>query len=168
MKSKQSLMAALVGIAAMIAMPLAATAGEHYVNNYENAQWQERGAVIPAGHHYGWRNPAQYNSGQVCDRDGDDCQPAVRCDADGDDCQSSTGYEGQYYGRQAPAYNQGYNSGYGRAYGAPSYDNYDYNQPAYRNNGYSQGYGSPYNSPYNNGSYGGMSSLAPLLQQFVR
>jgi hypothetical protein len=155
MKSKQSLMAVLVGIAAMIAMPLVATAGDHYAN-YENT-WQAPGAVIPVGHHYGWRNSAHYNSGLVCDEDGDDChpslqcdadgddcRPAVQCDADGDDCEPSGGYEGQYY---TPSYR-------GRAY-----HNYDYNQ----------GYGGAYNAPYdNNGAYGGLSTLAPLLQQFVR
>jgi hypothetical protein len=170
MNAKQSLMAALVGIATMIAMPLAAAAGDHYAN-YENTQWQASGAVIPAGHHYGWRNRANYNPGMVCDEDGDDChpalqcdeddddcRPAVQCDADGDDCEPSAGYSGQYY---APPYNYrkynnyGYNPGYGRPYD----NSYDYNS----------GYGSPYNAPYdNNGAYGGLSALAPLLQQFVR
>ncbi len=174
MKTKQSLMAALVGIAGMIAMPLAATAGDHYANKYENTQWQERGAVIPAGHYYGWRNRAN-NSGLICDEDGDDChpalqcdedgddcRPAVQCDADGDDCEPSTGYEGQSYtpSHRGRAYNNyGYNPGYGRGYGAPAYQNYDYNS----------GYGGAYNAPYdNNGAYGGLSTLAPMLQQFVR
>jgi hypothetical protein len=171
MKSKQSLMAALVGIAAMIAMPLAATAGEHYGNNYENTQWQERGAVIPAAHHYGWRNRANYNSNLICDEDVDD-NYAAWPDENDDYYESSAGYGDQYY---APSYrtrsynNYSYNSGYGRSYEAPAHNNHGYNQPAYRNNGYNQGYGSPYNAPYNNnGTYGGMSSLAPLLQQFLR
>jgi hypothetical protein len=41
MQSKQSLMAALLGIAMVIAMAIAAA-----------------GQVIPVGHHYGWRNHA--------------------------------------------------------------------------------------------------------------
>lgn len=169
MKLKQSLMAALVGVATMLAMPLAATAGDHYAD-YENTQWPASGAVIPVGHHYGWRNSAPYNSGLVCDEDGDDChpaiqcdadgddcRPAVRCDADGDDCEPSSGYAGQYY---APSYNYrpynnyGQNSGYGRPYNKDVYN---------------PGYGGAYNAPYdNNGAYGGLSTLAPLLQQFVR
>ena len=181
MNAKQSLMAALVGIASMVAMPLAASAGG-YANNYENTQWQAPGAVIPVGHHNGWRNRANYNSGLVCDADGDDCHPALQCDADGDDCRPAVqcdadgddcepsagyGYQGQY---NAPSYrgrsynnyrynNYDYNSGYGRGYRAPAYNNYDYNS----------GYGGPYNAPYgNNQAYGGLSTLAPLLQQFVR
>jgi len=174
MNAKQSLMAALVGIAAMIAMPIAASAGG-YGDNYENTRWQASGAVIPVGHHYGWRNHANYNSGLICDEDGDDCHPAVQCDEDGDDCRPAVqcdadgddchpytgyGYQGQYY---APSYRgrtynnhryNNYDSGYGR-----QYNNYDYNS----------GYGGTYNAPYdNNGAYGGLSTLAPLLQQFVR
>ena len=179
MNAKQSLMAAIVGIAAIIAMPLAASAGGYHGDNYANTQWQARGAVMPVGHHYGWRNSANNNSGLVCDADGDDCHPAVQCDADGDDCQPSSGYEGQYYGQRAPAYNnyrynppsynnRGYDQGYGSGYGAPAYNDHDYNQ------GYG---GGAYNAPYdNNGAYagtyggasGGLSTLAPLLQQFVR
>lgn len=170
MKARQGLMAALVGIATIIAMPMAATAGE-----YESSQWQASGAVVPAGHHYGWRNRAQYNPGLVCDEDGDDChpavqcdedgddcRPAVQCDADGDDCRPYSGYQGQYY---APSYrgrgyrNYDYNPGYGSGYGAPAYNDY----------GYNQGYGGPYNTLYgNNAAFGGLSTLAPLLQQFVR
>ena len=167
MNAKQSVMAALLGIAAMIAMPLAASAGDRDAD-YVNTNWQSPGAVIPVGHHYGWRNQANYNSGLVCDEDGDDChpaaqcdedgddcRPALQCDADGDDCRPYTGY--QYY---APSYdyrrynNRGYNPGYGR-----QYDSYDYNPE----------YGGAYNAPYdNNGAYGGLSALAPFLQQFVR
>lgn len=163
MNAKQSLMAALVGIAAIIAIPVAASAGDRYA--YENTQWQAPGAVIPVGHHYGWRNYTGYNSGLVCDEDGDDCHPALQCDEDGDDCRPTMpwdedgddcepygGYESQYYGHRVPAYND-----------------YRYNPPAYNNYGYNQGYGGAYNDPYDNsGIYGGLSTLAPLLQQFVR
>src|ERR1700687_5764644 len=148
MNAKQSLMAAIVGIAAIIAMPLAASAGGYHGDNYANTQWQARGAVMPVGHHYGWRNSANNNSGLVCDADGDDCHPAVQCDADGDDCQPSSGYEGEHYGKQARAYN-----------------NYRYNPPSYNNRGYDQGYGSGYGAPayndhdYNQG-YGGGAATA--------
>jgi hypothetical protein len=166
MNAKRSLMAAIVGIATMIAMPLAANAGGHYADSYENTQWQAPAAVMQVGHHNGWRDSGQYNSGVVCDQDGDDCRPAVNRDADRDDCAPSSGYgyQGQY---NAPSYrgraydnnNYDYNSGYGRGYSAPAYNNY----------GYGQQYSGAYNAPYgNNGAYGGLSTLAPLLQQFVR
>ena len=168
MKAKQSLMAALVGIATMITMPIAASAGDW--NAYENTRWQAQGAVIPVGHHHGWRNSARYNNGLVCDEDGDDChaaiqcdedgddcRPEMRCDADGDDCEPYTGYESQYYAPQRPAYD------YNR------YNYNSYNPPAYDNYGYNQRYGGAYNAPYdNNGTYGGLSTLVPLLQQFAR
>ena len=169
MNAKRSLMAAIFGIATMIAMPLAAVAGDHYTEMYENTQRQAYGAIIPVGHH-GWRNSTGYNPNLICDEDGDDCHPAMDYDADRDDCAppAGYGYEGQY---NAPSYrgraydnqNYDYNPGYGRAYGAPAYNNY----------GYNQGYTGAYNSPYDNngtyaGTYGGLSTLAPLLQQFVR
>ena len=150
-------MAALVGIAAMIAIPVTAYAGDRYA--YENTQWQAPGAVIPVGHHYGWRNYTGYNSGLICDEDGDDCHPALQCDEDGDDCHyawpdADDDYceGGRYYGQRVPAYNR-----------------YRYDPPAYNDYGYNQRYGGAYNDPYdNNGIYGGLSTLAPLLQQFVR
>jgi hypothetical protein len=87
MKAKQTLIAVMVGIATMIAMPIAAAA---------------------------WGNQARYNSGLICDEDGDDCHAALQCDEDGDDCYPATwpgedddyfapsaGYEDQYY---APSY----------------------------------------------------------------
>src|SRR5437899_592987 len=94
MNAKQSLMAALVGIGTMIAMPLVATAGDRYAGNYENSRWQAPGAVMPVGHHHGWRNSAQYNPGLICDEDGDDCHPAIQCDEDGDDCHYATWPDG--------------------------------------------------------------------------
>ena len=77
MNAKRSLMAAIFGIATMIAMPLAANAGGHYADRYENNQWQAPAGVVQVGHHNGWRDSGQYNSGVVCDQDGDDCRPAV-------------------------------------------------------------------------------------------
>ncbi len=167
MKVKQSLMAALVGIAAMIAMPIAASAGGYYPGNYENTRWQASGAEVPVGHYYGWRNHANYNSNLICDVDGDDYYTAWP-DENDQDYEPYAGYQDQY---RAPSYRDraynsyDYNSGYNRAYGAPAYNNY----------GYNQGYGGAYNNaPYgNNGAYGngangGLSTLMPLLQQFIR
>ncbi len=228
MKSKQSLMAALVGIATMIAMPIAAAAGYQYADKYENTQWQAPGAVIPVGHHYGWRNSASHNPDLICDEDGDDCHPAVQCDEDGDDCHSavwpdedddecepSSRYEGQYYAQSYRghaarllsaraqvtariararargdwrAVNDGYRTlrlidGELAGLGAPrNYRAYSADTeftsptangllpglagvPAYNNYGYNPG--GAYNAPYNNGTYGQMSTLVPLLQQFV-
>ena len=123
MKAKQSLMAALVGIATMIAIPIAASAF--------------------VGHHYGWRNHWNDNSNLICDDDGDDSYSAAWPDEDEDDGQPYAGYEDQYY--------------------APSYDD-----RAHNNYGYDAGYNGAYNTPYdNNGTYGGVSPLATLLQQFV-
>ena len=124
MNSKQTLTAALLGIATMIAIPITASAF--------------------VGHHYGWRNHSNYNSNLICDEDGDDCYSAAWSDEDEDDCEPYAEYEDQYY---APSYND------------HAYNNYDYNH----------GYDSAYKSPYDNdGTHGGLSALAPLLQQFVR
>src|SRR5260370_23994119 len=57
MNSKQTLIAALLGIATMIAIPITASAF--------------------VGHHYGWRNHSSYNSNLICDDDGDDCYSAA-------------------------------------------------------------------------------------------
>ena len=123
MNSKQTLIAALLGIATMIAIPITASAF--------------------VGHHCGWRNHSNYNSNLICDDDGDDCYLAAWPDEDEDDCEPYAEYEDQYY---APSYND-------RAY----------------NNDYNPGYDGAYNAPYDNdGTYGGLSALAPLLQQFVR
>jgi hypothetical protein len=184
MKVKQSLMAGLVGIAAMIAMPLAASAGGYYPGNYQNTRWQASGALVPVGHYYGWRNHANYNSNLICDEDGDNRYSAARPDENDQDYEPYAGYQDQY---RAPSYrdraynNYSYNSGYGRPYNNNGYNSYDYNSgynraygaPAYNNYGYNQGYGGAYNAPYdNNGAYGngangGLSTLIPLLQQFV-
>ena len=191
MNAKRSLMAALVGIATMIAMPLVATAGDHYTNRYENTQWQARGAVMPAVDHHGWRNSAGHNSQLICDEDVDDWRSAVQCDEDGDDCYSTAspdeydnysepyaGYRGQYRSQSrnyrarnyrgysaSPAYNSPAQNGLlGGFAGVPAYNNY----------GYDRGNGGAYNAPYgnngtyNNGANGGLSTLMPLLQQFVR
>lgn len=120
MNSKQSLMAALLGIATMIAIPITASAF--------------------VGHHYGWRNYSNYNSNFICDEEGDNCSSAAWPDEDEDDCEPYAEYEDHYY---APSYND------------RAYNNYDYNP----------GYAAPYD---NNGAYGGLSALAPFLQQFVR
>jgi hypothetical protein len=92
MKVKQSLIAALGGIAMMIAMPIAVAAG----------------AVILVGHLDGWGRQERHNAGLVWDEDGDGCQAAVQSDEGGDcrssmwsdygedDCEPSAGYEGQY------------------------------------------------------------------------
>ena len=129
MKAKRSLMAAIVGIATMIAMPLVALAGDRYTEMYENIPQQAYGAIIPVGHH-GWRNSTSYNPNLICDEDGDDCHPAMDYDADRDDCAppAGYGYEGQYTpsyrGRAYDNQNYDYNPGYGRGYGAPAYNNY--------------------------------------------
>src|SRR4029077_15175135 len=128
MKAKQSLIAALFGIATMIAIPIAASAF--------------------AGHQHGWRNSASCDHDLICDEDGDDCYSAPWPDEYEDDFEPYAGYEDRYY--------------------APSY-----NDRAYNNDEYNQGYGGAYNSPYDNngayaGTYGGLSTLAPLLQQFIR
>ena len=123
MKAKQSLIAALVGIATMIAIPIAASAF--------------------VGHHYGWRNSASCNHDLICDEDGDNCYSAAWPDEYEDDFEPYAGYEDQYY--------------------APSN-----NDRAYNYQDYNSGYGA-YDAPYdNNGASGGLSTLAPLLQQFVR
>jgi hypothetical protein len=80
MQSKQSLMAALLGIAMVIAMAIAAA-----------------GQVIPVGHHYGWRNHANDYPGLICDEDGDDCHSLLESDEEDDDCDAVGGYEDQYY-----------------------------------------------------------------------
>src|SRR6266481_1392111 len=105
MNSKQNLIAALLGIATMIAMPITASAF--------------------VGHHYGWRNDASCNHDLICDEDGDDCYSAAWPDEYEDDFEPYAGYENQYY---APSYNDraynnyDYNPGYGGEYNAP-YDN---------------------------------------------
>lgn len=237
MKSKQILTVALVGIAMIIAMPIVAAAGDQEAGGYQDTQWQAPGGLIPVGHHYGWRNHANYDPGLVCDEDGDDCHdavqcdedgddchPAVQCDEDGDDCEPAIGYEGHYYGpsyyggpaiggrtgrllaaqarvsaRIARARARGdwhsVNDGYrelraidGELYGlGASRDNRAYSAgsaftsptangllgrfagvPAYNSYSYNSGYNGAYNAPYsNNGTYGTMSTLVPLLQQFV-
>ena len=145
MKVKQSLMAAIVGLATMIAMPIAADAGD------QHTQWQAPGAVVLVGHHYGWRNHSNDYSGLACDEDGDDCQPAAQCDEDGDDCHSTV-WPGENDDEFEPP---------------PQYQDRHYAPPAY--NSYDYGYNGAYDRPYNNnGAYGSMSSLAPLLQQFFR
>src|SRR5260370_26514210 len=145
MKLKQSLMAALVGIAMMISMPMVAAARDRDADEYQNAQWQEPGAIVQVGHHYGWRNHANYSPGLICDEDGDDCHSSISSD-DGDDCEDQ--YSGpSYYG--GPAFN-----GRGRTYN--SYDS---------NSGYDDAYDTPYSD---NAPHGTMSTLAPLLQQFFR
>ncbi len=148
MKAKQSLMAALVGIATIIAMPIAAAAGD------QHTEWQGPGAVMRVGHHYGWRNHANDYSGLLCDEDGDDCHAAVQCDEDGDDCHSST-WPGEDYDEFEPS--TGYEDRYYAPSGVPAYNSYD--------SGYDRAYNGPYN---NNGAYGSMSNLGPLLQQFFR
>ena len=145
MKLKQSLMAALVGIAMMISMPMVAAAHDRDADEYQGTQWQEPGAIVQIGHHYGWRNHANYSPGLVCDEDGDDCHSSMWSDDD-DDCEDQY-YDPSYYG--GPAFN-------GRV---PTYNSY----------GYNSGYNDPYDTPYyDNGPYGTMSTLAPLLQQFFR
>ncbi len=146
MKLKQSLMAALVAIAMMISMPIVAAAGDRDLDEYQNAQRQEPGAIVHVGHHYGWRNHANYSPDLICDEDGDDCHSSIWSDDDDEDC------EGQYYGPSyygGPAFN-----GRGR-----TYNSYDYNS------GYDDAYDTPY---YDNGPHGTTSTLAPLLQQFFR
>jgi hypothetical protein len=150
MTSKRSLIAALIGFALMTAMPVVADAGGR----------QEPGAVVPIGHHYGWRNHTYYSPGLVCDDDGDDCHPAMQCDEDGDDCHSSwsdedddyepySGYEREYY---PPSYYGG-STFIGRD-AVPTYNSYHYNP------GYDGAYNAPY---YNNGTHGTTSPLLPLL-----
>ena len=110
MKSKQGLMAALVGIA-MIAMPITATAGDHgrRGRSYEGTRFM--GPPVAGGrdhcelrhdngNHFGWYkhherdNYRNYNAGYACDDDGDDCRPVGQ------------GYRPTGYGYQtmAPAY----------------------------------------------------------------
>ena len=146
MKLKQSLMAALVGIAMMISMPIVAAAGDRDLDEYQNAQRQEPGAIVHVGHHYGWRNHANYSPDLICDEDGDDCHSSIWSDDDDEDC------EDQYYG---PSY-----------YSGPASDR---RVPTYNSYGYNSGPNDAYDTPYyDNGPHGTMSTLAPLLQQFFR
>src|SRR5260370_1135077 len=97
MKLKQSLMTALIGIAMMIAMPVAAAAGNQHSDEYQDLHWQAPGPVIPVGHHYGWRNHSHYDSALICDEDGDDCHSSMWSDDEEDDCEPFAGYEDQDY-----------------------------------------------------------------------
>jgi hypothetical protein len=148
MKAKEGLMAALVGIAMLAVIPIVAAAGDQNVDEYQDTEWQAPGAVIPVGHHYGWRNRGRYNPGLICDEDGDDCHDAVQCDQDGDDCQAAVQCDGD--GDDCEPFT---------GYQGRHYDSYGYNS------GYNGGYDTPY---YNDGRYGSMSNLAPLLRQFVQ
>src|SRR5216683_3036506 len=71
MKSKESSIAALVVIAAVIAMAIAAAAGDRDGCEYQDTEWQELGAVRPVGHRYESRNRAHYDPTLPCDEDGD-------------------------------------------------------------------------------------------------
>jgi hypothetical protein len=160
MNAKQSLMAALVGFAAMIAMPIAASAGGYHPDRYQNTRWQAPSAVVAVGHYYGWQNSTSHNYNLICDEDGYDNYGAWP--DENYDYGSSAGYDDHYY---APSYrdraynNYSYNSRNARPYNNYGYNSYDYNS----------GYRGAYNAPYgNNGANGGLSALMPLLQQFVR
>lgn len=87
MTSKQSLIAALLGIVAMIAMAIAAGAGDRCEHEYTDTQWQEPSALIPVGHPDARRDRANFG------RDGDDdsCDSSIW--SDDDDCKPFDGYE---------------------------------------------------------------------------
>ena len=89
MTSKQSLIAALLGIVALIAMAIVAVAGDRYAHEYADAQWQEPSALIPIGHHNARRDRANFGR----DEDDDSCDSSMWFDED--DCKPFAGYDSQ-------------------------------------------------------------------------
>jgi hypothetical protein len=140
MKSKQTLITAVVGIATVIALAITAAAGDQDANEYESTRWQAPRAAIPVGHHYGWGNQAIHALGLIWDGGGDDLYPALQCDEEDDNCLSIWSDDDDYDCE-------------------PAYDSYDYNS------GYNDAHAALY---INNGIYRPMSALMLLLQQFVQ
>ena len=89
MTSKQSLIAALLGIGALIAMTIVAVAGDRHPHEYIDTQWQEPSALIPIGHHNARRDRASLGR----DEDDDSCDSSMW--SDDDDCKPFAGYESQ-------------------------------------------------------------------------
>jgi hypothetical protein len=81
MKVRRSLIATLVGIAMMIAMPIAVATG----------------AVILIGHHDRWQSQDSYDSDLVFDEDGNDCYTATWPGEDDNYFGPSAGDEDLYY-----------------------------------------------------------------------
>jgi hypothetical protein len=87
MMSEQGFVAAMVGIAAVIAMAIAATAGNR--DTYG-----------------GWRNRSDYSCSLICDEDCSNCNASVQCNdngndygsswSDNDDCEPFAGSEIQF------------------------------------------------------------------------
>jgi hypothetical protein len=88
MTSKQSLVAALLGVVALIAMAIVAVAGDRHAGQYADTQWQEPSALIPVGHAHALRDRVNFGR----EEDDDSCDSSMWSD---DDCQPFAGYESQ-------------------------------------------------------------------------
>ena len=87
MTSQQSLIAALLGIVALIAMAIVAVAGDRYADEYTDTQWQEPSALIPLGRPNARRDHPNFGR----DEDDDSCDSSMW--SDDDDCRPFAGYE---------------------------------------------------------------------------